>query len=139
MKSCKALLDSAREIYDKVFQSKIYSFSSIVRSELPEEAGGYVIWVKKTEEVLYVGRTRNIKQRLYTNHLMGNKSSARLKKYLVDDNVNHPEIDDYSKAKEYIRQNCNFQFILCDDNNERGHIEGLLGYLTQARYIETEH
>lgn len=139
MKSCEALLDSAREIYDKVFQSKIYSFSSIVRSELPEEAGVYVIWVKKTEEVLYVGRTRNIKQRLYTNHLMGNKSSARLKKYLVDDNVNHPEIDDYSKAKEYIRQNCNFQFILCDDNNERGHIEGLLGYLTQARYIETEH
>lgn len=109
MKSCKALLDSAREIYDKVFQSKIYSFSSIVRSELPEEAGVYVIWVKKTEEVLYVGRTRNIKQRLYTNHLMGNKSSARLKKYLVDDNVDHPEIDDYSKAKEYIRQNCNFQ------------------------------
>lgn len=139
MKSCEALLDSAREIYDKVFQSKIYSFSSIVRSELPEEAGVYVIWVKKTEEVLYVGRTRNIKQRLYTNHLMGNKSSARLKKYLVDDNVNHPEIDDYSKAKEYIRQNCNFQFILCEDNNERGHIEGLLGYLTQARYIETEH
>lgn len=139
MKSCEALLDSAREIYDKVFQSKIYSFSSIVRSELPEEAGVYVIWVKKTEEVLYVGRTRNIKQRLYTNHLMGNKSSARLKKYLVDDNVNHPEIDDYSKAKEYIRQNCNFQFILCDDNNERGHIEGLLGYLTQARYIEIEH
>ena len=128
MKSCEALLDSAREIYDKVFQSKIYSFSSIVRSELPEEAGVYVIWVKKTEEVLYVGRTRNIKQRLYTNHLMGNKSSARLKKYLVDDNVNHPEIDDYSKAKEYIRQNCNFQFILCEDNNERGHIEGLLGY-----------
>lgn len=89
-----------------------------MRSELPEEAGVYVIWVKKTEEVLYVGRTRNIKQRLYTNHLMGNKSSARLKKYLVDDNVDHPEIDDYSKAKEYIRQNCNFQFILCDDNNE---------------------
>ena len=50
MKSCEALLDSAREIYDKVFQSKIYSFSSIVRSELPEEAGVYVIWLKKQQK-----------------------------------------------------------------------------------------
>ena len=139
MKNCDALLQLARSIYDKLFSSKIYSYSNIVRSELPEEAGVYVIWLKDTEEVLYVGRTRNIKQRLYTNHLMGNKSSARLKKYLVEDNINHPEIDDYAKAKEYIKQNCNFQFILCENNNERGHMEGLLGYLTEARYIESEH
>lgn len=43
------------------------------------------------------------------------------------------------KAKEYTKQNCNFQFILCEDNDERGHIEGLLGYRTRARYIESEH
>lgn len=36
-------------------------------------------------------------------------------------------------------KNCNFQYILVEDNNERGHIEGLLGYLTDARYIESEH
>lgn len=139
MKNCELMLDSARKVYNDIFGNKIYSFLTIVRSELPESAGVYVIWIKDTEEVLYVGRTRNLKQRLYTNHLMGNKSSARLKKYLVEDTINHPEIDDYTKAKEYIKQNCNFQFILCDDNNERGHIEGLLGYLTQARYIESEH
>lgn len=138
-RNCELMLNSARKVYTEIFDSKIYSFSTIVRSELPEKAGVYAIWLKDTGEVLYVGRTRNIKQRLYTNHLMGNKLSARLKKYLVEDDINHPEIDDYVKAKEYIRQNCNFQFILCEDNNERGHIEGLLGYLTQARYIESEH
>jgi len=85
-----------------------------------------------------VGRTRNIRQRLYTNHLMGNKSSARLKKYLVDD-MNLPEIVEYIDAKNYMKANCCFQFVLVEDNNERGHIEGLLGYLTEARYIEMEH
>lgn len=139
MQSCDLRLESAREIYNKLINSKVYSFSSIVRSELPEKAGVYIIWHKDTEEVLYVGRTRNLKQRIYTNHLMGNKSSARLKKYLVEDNIRYPEIVEYSDAKEYIKENCNFQYILVEDNNERGHIEGLIGYLTDARYIESEH
>lgn len=139
MNDCDSRLESAREVYNQLINSKVHSFSNIVRSELPEKAGVYIIWLKDTEEVLYVGRTRNIRQRMYTNHLMGNKSSARLKKYLVDDNIFHPEIVEYSDAKKYIRENCNFQYILVEDNNERGHIEGLMGYLTNARYIESEH
>ena len=139
MKNCDLRLESARIIYNQLINSNVYSFFNIVRSELPEKAGVYIIWIKDTEEVLYVGRTRNIRQRLYTNHLMGNKSSARLKKYLVEDNIRHPEIVGYSDAKEYIKENCNFQYILIEDNNERGHVEGLMGYLTDVRYIESEH
>ena len=138
MRDCSLQLKNAEKIWITVFNSEVYAFSSLVPSALPEKAGVYVIWLKDTEEVLYVGRTRNIRQRLYTNHLMGNKSSARLKKYLVDD-LNLPEIVEYIDAKNYMKAHCCFQFILVEDNNERGHIEGLLGYLTEARYIEMEH
>jgi len=138
MRDCSLQLKNAEIIWNEIFNSKVYAFSSIVPSDLPEKAGVYVIWLKDTKEVLYVGRTRNIRQRLYTNHLMGNKSSARLKKYLVDD-MNLPEIVEYIDAKNYMKANCCFQFVLVEDNNERGHIEGLLGYLTEARYIEMEH
>ena len=138
MLDCNRQLQNAKKVWDTLFNSKVYSFSSVVPSDLPEKSGVYVIWLKDTEEVLYVGRTRNIRQRLYTNHLMGNKSSARLKKYLVDD-VNLPDIVEYIDAKNYMKANCCFQFILVEDNNERGHIEGLLGFLTEARYIEMEH
>lgn len=138
MRDCNIQLQNAKKVWDTLFNSKVYSFSSVVPSDLPEKAGVYVIWLKDTEEVLYVGRTRNIRQRLYTNHLMGNKSSARLKKYLVDD-VNLPDIVEYIDAKNYMKENCCFQFILVEDNNERGHIEGLLGFFTEARYIEKEH
>lgn len=138
MRDCSLQLQNAKLIWDKLFKSKVYAFSTVVPSDLPEKEGVYVIWLKETEEVLYVGRTRNIRQRLYTNHLMGNKSSARLKKYLVED-INLPEIVEYTDAKNYMKENCYFQFILEADNNERGHIEGLLGYLTNARYIEAEH
>lgn len=138
MRDCNLQLKNAKEIWDNVFNSKVYAFSSVVPSDLPEKAGVYVIWLKDTEEVLYVGRTRNIRQRLYTNHLMGNKSSARLKNYLVND-TGLPAIIEYADAKQYMKENCFFQFILVEDNNERGHIEGLLGFLTEARYIEKEH
>lgn len=102
------------------------------------KAGVYVIWLKGTKEVLYVGRTKNIRQRLYTNHLMGNKTTARLKKYLVEDN-NLPKIRKYVDAKKYIKKKCCFQFILVKDSKKRGYIEGLLSFLTRVRYIEDEH
>lgn len=138
MRDCAIQLQNAKKVWDTLFNSRVYAFSSVVPSDLPEKAGVYVIWLKETEEVLYVGRTRNIRQRLYTNHLMGNKSSARLKKYLVDDE-DLPDIVEYIDAKKYMKEHCCFQFILVEDNNERGHVEGLLGFLTEARYIEMEH
>lgn len=138
MRDCSTQLKYANEIWNKVFSSRVYFFSTVVPSELPVKAGVYVIWLKDTEEVLYVGRTTNIRRRIYTQHLMGNKTSARLKKYLVDDE-NLPDIVEYSDAKQYMKDNCCFQFILIKDNNERGHIEGLLGFLTKVRYVQKEH
>lgn len=131
-------LKFAAEVWSNIASSRVYEFSSVVPSDLPEEAGVYMIWLKDTKEVLYVGRTKNIRRRMYTSHLMGNKSSARLKKYLVDDE-GLPDIVSYAEAKQYIKDNCCFQYILVKGNNERGHIEGLLSFLTEVRYIQEEH
>jgi hypothetical protein len=71
--------------------------------------------------------------------LQGNKSTARLKKYIVEDNQNFPEINDYEKAKAWLKDNCYFQYIAVQDSRERGHVEGLLGFLLDSRYMEEEH
>lgn len=63
MRDCNEQLQATKKIWNKIFSSKVYAFSSIVPSDLPEKAGVYVIWLKDTEEVLYVGRTKNIRQR----------------------------------------------------------------------------
>lgn len=139
MKKYNERIEKAKQLYKSLLQSKCYKFNDITPSILPKAAGVYVIWVEDTEKALYVGRTRNLKQRLYTNHLMGNKSSARLKKYLVEDNDNYPDIQEYADAKIYIKNRCCVQYILEEDNNLRGHIEGLFGFLTAALYIESEH
>jgi predicted GIY-YIG superfamily endonuclease len=99
----------------------------------------YAIFDMSTDKALYVGRTKKLRRRLYTNHLQGNKSTARLKKYIVEDNQNFPEINDYEKAKAWLKDNCYFQYIAVQDSRERGHVEGLLGFLLDSRYMEEEH
>ncbi len=132
-------IEAARILADRIVNSKTLFFAGLKPSDLPDgQAGVYAIYDKNTGETLYVGRTKNLRQRLYNNHLMGPKSNARLKKYLVeDDSVS--DITTMEKAKQYLRDNCCFQFIEEPDVKRRGQIEGLLSFLLDVRYIHEEH
>ena len=114
------------------------SFSDLKPSSLPAEPGVYAIFHKETNETLYVGRTKNLRQRLYNNHLHGPSSNARLKKYLVED-ANEPGITSLEEAKAYLRENCLFRFIIEDDTLKRGRLEGLLSFMLNVRYMYEEH
>jgi hypothetical protein len=69
---------------------------------------------------------------------MGTKTSARLKKYLVED-PELPEITDMKAAKEYLKDYCYFQYIPIAYMVKRGQIEGLLSFLLNVKYIHEEH
>ena len=132
-------LHEARVIADRLLNSKQYSFADLKPSDLLDGlAVIYAIFDKDTGETLYVGRTKNLRQRLYTNHLMGPKSNARLKKYLTED-PNVPEIQTMEQAMKYLRERCCFQYIPEPDMRSRGQIEGLLSFLLDVRYIHEEH
>ena len=83
-------------------------------------------------------QNKNIRRRLYTNHLMGPETNARLKKYLWKDD-RHPEITTMDDAKRYLQEYCDFQYIREDDKIIRGQVEGLLSYLLDVTYIHEEH
>ncbi len=135
-----AAIESAIHWKEKLLANEKYYFKTLLPSMLLEDlAVVYVIFDKSTDEALYVGRTRKLRRRLYTNHLQGPKSTARLKKYIVEDNQRFPEINDYEKAKAWLKDNCYFQYVEVQDSRERGHVEGLLGFLLDSRYIEEEH
>lgn len=125
--------------YQKLTCGPVYTFEGLKPSMLEDGvAGVYVISHRKTGEVLYVGRTKNLRRRLYTNHLMGPPTNARLKKYLVEDE-NEPGIRDMAGAKQYLRENCEFQYLAEPDSTRRGQLEGLFSYLLNVRYIDEEH
>jgi hypothetical protein len=119
--------EAAEALVDQLLNSKKYFFSELKPSHLQERAGVYAIFDKETGENLYVGRTKNLRQRLYNNHLMGPKSNARLKKYLTEDPLT-TEITSMDQAKQFLKDRCYFQFLLIDDVRQRGQIEGMLGF-----------
>ena len=130
---------AAREIVDELLNSKRYDFEglkpSVLKDKLPVV---YAIFDEEGGSCLYVGRTKNLRQRLYTNHLMGAKSNARLKKYLVEDPT-RKNISTMVDAKKFLIDHCYFQYIPVDDMRRRGQIEGLLSYLLDVQYIHEEH
>ena len=120
---------------EELLQQKDIEFSRMKPSKLPEKAGVYVI-SDSCDMPLYIGRTKNLKQRLYYNHLMGHLSNACLKKYLIDARV----VKDKEEAKEFIFQNCKVRWIFEEDYRMRGFLEGYFtGIFAPDFGIDLEH
>ena len=129
----------AKALSEKILNAPKCYFSefkpSMIQDGLP---GVYAITNFHTGEVLYVGRTKNLRQRLYNNHLMGPTSNARLKKYLIED-PKETAVTDIEEAKDYLKKNCYFQYLTETDVIKRGQIEGLLSFMLNVKYIHEEH
>ena len=116
-----------------------HCFDTLTPSQLEDKlAVVYAIFDKETGETLYVGRTKKLRRRLHTNHLMGPEANARLKKYLVDDPL-QTSVNGMDEAKKFLKDRCYFQYIAVEDTRRRGQLEGLFSYLLDVRYIHEEH
>ena len=131
-------LEQAKIVAERLLQSKKHSFQGLKPSMLESVPGVYAIYDRDAGKTLYVGRTKNVRRRLYTNHLMGPEANARLKKYLWKDD-RRPDISSMDEAKKYLQKHCDFQYIREDDMTMRGQVEGLLSYLLDVTYIHEEH
>lgn len=132
-------LEAARVIVERLLASEKIDFNGLAPSHLEDKLPVvYAITDRQDGKVLYVGRTKNLRRRMYTNHLMGPESNARLKKYLWKD-PERPDIPDMEVAKKYLIDYCYFQYIPVTDMRTRGQIEGLLSYLLDVQYIHEEH
>ena len=117
---------------------KSIAFQKLVRSQIPVSAGVYLITVKKGdhEENFYVGRTTNLQNRIYKNHLTGNLRSSQFQKNLVNDGV----CRDSQDAKVFIKNYCFVRWIEESDYFTRGAIEGyFIGLLCPKHGISPEH
>jgi len=130
--------ENGRKLVEDFLSGNKHYFSTLKPSDIPDKLPGiYAIFT--ATETLYVGRTTNLRRRLYTNHLMGPIANARLKKYLIEDETCFPNITGPAEAKLYLKDHCYVQFISVDTVIERGKIEGLLSYALNVKYLYEEH
>jgi hypothetical protein len=120
------------------FPAAPFSFSKLAPSVIPQIPGVYFITARHEEKQIpyYIGRSRNLRQRIYNNHLMGPLSNARLKKYLI----NFGECASLEEAKEFIKAYCWVRWIEEPYIRKRGAIEGYVTGMLFPKYgIYEEH
>lgn len=124
--------------YEELLSSQPVPFQGLIPSKIPQVAGVYLITARKSRQEVpyYIGRTINLRRRLYTNHLMGSVVNARLKRYLIGSG----ECRSVADAKEFIKNYCYVRWIGENDSRRRGAIEGYAVGLLFPKYgIYQEH
>ena len=124
--------------YEELLSSQPVPFQKLVPSGIPQVEGVYLITARKGKQEVpyYIGRTINLRRRLYTNHLMGPVANARLKRYLIGSG----ECTDVADAKQFIKDYCYVRWIEESNSRRRGAIEGYtIGLLFPKYGIYQEH
>ena len=85
-------------------------------------------WMPK--KTLYIGKAKNLRQRLYSNLMKGQTRSHTLKGKLIRARVCLSE----DEARRFLSSNCYVQFIEIDDARERSFVEHYLIAAEQPRY-----
>jgi hypothetical protein len=131
-------LDFLQKSYYRLLSATPVPFLKLTPSVVPTIPGVYVITavIDGKQIPYYVGRSKNLQQRLYNNHLMGPLSNARLKKYLI----NFGECATLGEAKTFIKTYCWVRWIEEPDIRVRGAIEGYVTGVLFPKYgIYEEH
>jgi hypothetical protein len=137
-KQPKEWFDYLAGALDQLINGEALAFNMMTPSKIPKRGGVYLISAKGEELEIpyYVGRSKNLRNRIYKNHLMGQLSNARLKKYLVMFN----ECRNPKEAKEFIRERCIVRWFFENDTRKRGAVEGYVTGVVFPKYgIYEEH
>lgn len=84
-----------------------HEFSKVSPREVPTGSGVYAIYDKKSDRIVYIGRTRNLRRRLLGDHKRGNVEGSQFRKALG----RHFILKSEEEITSYISKNCSFQFI----------------------------
>lgn len=126
---------------DEILSMVKIPYSEITPSVIPERKGIYIIseMVNDIEVILYIGRSKNLRNRIYLNHLMGSTSNARLKNYMIKDS-NHSCFENIELAKKYIKEKCYVRWFFEEDVRKRGALEAYFTAILFPKYgISEEH
>lgn len=119
----KERLEHYNQLLDELMANQSFSFNGLPRNGLPTTGGIYRISlvepIESEDNTAYVGKTGNLRERLYTNHLMGNLTASNLKKKLVSTGA----CLDAAGAKLLLTGHYQLQYIQMDDARERTFFE----------------
>jgi excinuclease UvrABC nuclease subunit len=108
------------------------SFDENLHSMLPSQGGVYRIFEKGSDwqSSVYIGKCKNLQNRIYRNHLMGNRRASTLKGKLIE----HGDCADENEVKQYFKDKCLVQFLTVLGDAERTYLEHFAVAILRPRY-----
>ena len=78
---------------------------------VPLQAGVYAIYHNAGSSLLYIGESKHLRQRIFGEHLRGDKIASAFRRNLSD----WEKLDSEKDISAYISDKCEFQFKQCDE------------------------
>jgi excinuclease UvrABC nuclease subunit len=102
-------LTEYKEIIRSLESCKEYEFNSDLKLNAPKSAGIYVATDNKSGKgvPIYVGESKNLRDRIGSKHVSGDKSSARIKKGILDSS----RASSWKEARNYLEKYCKVRFV----------------------------
>ncbi len=119
-------------LLQELVEAPVIAFINLKPSDLPTQPGVYRIFetVDESQATIYIGRSENLSNRIYRNHLMGNTEASTLKKKLVKSG----KFTDAKAVKPFLRQECSLQYVVLLDQKERIMFEHFSVALLEPRF-----
>jgi len=101
----------------EILSTQSFSFKDVTPNQVPKKAGIYIIF-NENNEIIYIGRTKNLRRRLLSDHKIGNIKGSQFRKALMKNYnfKNEKEISNYI-------QKCAFKFKEIENSIERIRLE----------------
>ena len=135
MKNLLKFLHSNNDFKTKILNyvnAEKESYGKDELNSIHKTGGVYIAFDKK--KAIYVGRSKNLKNRI-RQQLTNSVKTSSLRKYYKTDNPTKSDIEIHN----YFLKNITFKYFESENHIERCHIEYLLTALFETQFVHEEH
>lgn len=115
----ESTITSHSEKLKQILNQPVYKFVTVTSRRVPKESEIYLIHDDSLKQIIYAGRSRNLRTRLLQQHRKGNVKGSQFRKALGQKH----NLSSETKISTYIIDNCSFQFLPVNSFEEMVRLE----------------
>lgn len=136
-KKVASLIQSNITIYleklKQILDNPICNFCEATPEQVPAASGVYVIYDNSSNQMIYAGRSKNLRMRLLQQHKSGNIKGSQFRKALGQKH----NLGGEAQISDYIKDNCSFKLLEVESFEEMVRLEHFITAI-MAPILNTE-
>jgi len=117
----------------RILDQPVYNFSEVTPEQVPAVSGVYVVYDNSSNQMIYAGKSKNLRVRLLQQQKSGNIRGSYFRKALGQKH----NLDGEAKISDYIKDNCSFKLLEVESFEEMIRLEHFITAI-MAPILNTE-